>query len=95
MSHLYLLIIVNELMKYILTNFYSLYFRYVISGTPESWEEAQSKIASDKKNISTIVSIKNSESIKKRKATETAVDVANKEFKTLKREGKKSKKYRK
>ena len=72
-----------------------MHFRYVISGTPESWEEAQSKIASGKKNISTIVSIKNSESIKKRKATETATDIANKEFKPSKRGGKKSKKSRK
>jgi len=69
-----------------------LYFRYAISGTSESWEKAQSKISSEKQNISTIVSIKNSESTKKRKIAETAVNIAAKEFKKLKNEGKKSKK---
>jgi len=69
--------------------------KYTISGTPESWEEAQSKLASGKQNISTIVSIKNLESTKKRRATETAADIVNKEFKMSKRGGKKSKKLKK
>ncbi|CAB4420905.1 unnamed protein product [Rhizophagus irregularis] len=69
--------------------------KYAISGTPENWEEAQSKIASGKQNISTIVSIKNSESTKKRRATETAADIVNKEHKMSKRGGKKSKKSKK
>jgi hypothetical protein len=67
----------------------------VISGTPESWEEVQSKIASGKQNISTIVSIKNLEPTKKRRATETAIDIANKEFKMSKKGGKKSKRSKK
>ncbi|CAG8442410.1 11983_t:CDS:10 [Rhizophagus irregularis] len=69
--------------------------KYAISGTSENWEEAQSKIASGKQNISTIVSIKNSESTKKRRATETAADIVNKEHKMSKRGGKKSKKSKK
>ncbi|CAI2184113.1 17096_t:CDS:10, partial [Funneliformis geosporum] len=57
--------------------------KYAISGTSESWEKAQSKIASGKQNISTIVSIKNLESAKKRKKTEAAVDIVANEFKKL------------
>ncbi|GBC09125.1 hypothetical protein RclHR1_08620001 [Rhizophagus clarus] len=69
--------------------------KYAISGTQESWEDAQSKIASGKQNISTIISIKNSESTKKRRATETAADIVNKEFKMSQKGGKKSKKSKK
>ncbi|KAG9292175.1 hypothetical protein G9A89_023895 [Geosiphon pyriformis] len=73
--------------------------RYAISGTTEEWEVAESKISAEKlgkANFSTLVSVKNPDSTKRRKAPETAIDIAAKETKISKtgkkRSSKKSKK---
>lgn len=59
--------------------------RYAIASSDKDWEGAESQIAvqaSGKKgSVSTVVSVRNPESTKKRKPTETAADLAAREAK--------------
>ncbi|CAG8666700.1 4173_t:CDS:2 [Acaulospora morrowiae] len=64
--------------------------KYAITGSSQVWEEAESQISavtSGKKNTSTVVSIKNTESANKRKSTETAADIVAQEAKKMKQAG--------
>ncbi|CAJ0840285.1 11428_t:CDS:10, partial [Entrophospora sp. SA101] len=71
--------------------------KYAITEPSEGWDTAESVIATGKKNVSTIVSVKNMKSTKKRKHSETAMEIMKKELtkQNSKTKGKKSKKFKK
>ncbi|CAG8782172.1 33159_t:CDS:2, partial [Racocetra persica] len=67
--------------------------KYTIGGSTEDWEAAESQIKAltlGKKSNLTVVSVKNPNSTKKRKLTETAANIVNQEAKKTKNKRKKS-----
>ncbi|CAG8622804.1 310_t:CDS:10, partial [Gigaspora margarita] len=67
--------------------------KYAIGGSAEGWEAAESQIKAltlGKKSNLTVVSVKNPDSTKKRKITETAANIVNQETKMTKNKRKKS-----